>query len=177
MPRTVSLSWTAVTNATTYHLQLSKSSSFASNVLDTSGISASNVTITLELNTTYYWVVSSVNSGGEGVFSEVRSFSIVRTTAVERQDGGLASQFSLSQNYPNPFNPTTTIEFTLPSSAHVRITMYDVLGNLVHELVNGEYPPGRFTATWDASSFPSGAYFYRLQTSTFVETKRLLLVK
>jgi hypothetical protein len=177
LPRTVSFSWAAPPNAVSYHLQVSKISSFTPNVLDTTNITSLGASVTLDLNTTYYWRVSAINPSGEGAFSSARSFTIVRTTAVERLDGGLATDFALSQNYPNPFNPTTTIRFSIPSSSNVRITIYNALGNLVHLLVNGHYAPGQYTATWDASSLPSGVYFYRLQTDTFVDTKRLVLLK
>ena len=63
------------------------------------------------------------------------------------------------------------------SSSNVRITIYNALGNLVHLLVNSRYAPGQYDATWDASALRSGVYFYRLQTDTFVDTKKLVLLK
>jgi hypothetical protein len=177
LPRTVSFSWAEPPNALSYHLQVSASSSFSSIVLDTTRITALGLTTSLNLNTTYYWRVSALNSGGEGAFSATRSFTVVGITDVERINNGLVSDYSLSQNYPNPFNPTTTIQFSLPSSSNVRIIIYNALGNLVHLLVNGHYAPGRYTVTWDASSLPSGMYFYRIQTESFVDTKRLVLLK
>ena len=177
LAQAVTFNWSAVANAVSYHLQESTSSSFSPIVLDTTRITALALTVSLNLNTTYYWRVSALNTGGEGAFSATRSFTIVRTTNVERLDSGLATDFAMSQNYPNPFNPTTTIRFSLPSSSNVRITIYNAVGNLVRLLVNGHYAPGQYSVTWDASSLPSGVYFYRIQTESFVDTKRLVLLK
>lgn len=86
-------------------------------------------------------------------------------------------EYSLDQNYPNPFNPQTTISFGIPVSSHVKLGVFNVLGEEVARLVDEEKQSGFYDATWDASSYPSGVYFYRLQAGTFVETKKLILMK
>ena len=83
----------------------------------------------------------------------------------------------LAQNFPNPFNPSTKISFTLQVSGFTTLKVFNVLGREVATLVNEKLEPGRYNATWDATGFPSGVYFYRLQTGKFIETKRLVLVK
>ena len=83
----------------------------------------------------------------------------------------------LSQNYPNPFNPTTTIEFRVSSSEFVTLQVFDVLGREVAMLVNEARPEGVYTVRWDASSQPSGVYYYRLQTGAFVESKKMILMR
>jgi len=176
-PRTVSLSWNAAATATSYRIQIATSASFATNVLDTANITGLGIAVTLNVNTTYYWRVSAVNASGEGAFSATRSFTVVRTTAVEGTGNSIPSEFSLGQNYPNPFNPATKIEFSLPVSSHVRITIYNALGNLVEILADQYYAPGRYVTTFEAAGFPSGVYFSRLQTPGFAATKRLMLVK
>jgi hypothetical protein len=85
--------------------------------------------------------------------------------------------FSLSQNYPNPFNPTTSIEFAIPKSAFVKLTVYDMLGREVEILANKELKTGIYKADWDAGNYPSGVYFYKLVTDNFTETKKMMLVK
>ncbi|MBI3195645.1 MAG: T9SS type A sorting domain-containing protein [Ignavibacteriae bacterium] len=93
------------------------------------------------------------------------------------------SEFSLEQNYPNPFNPLTVIRYTLPvgrqglSSYNVMLKIYNSLGEEVATLVNGIKEAGEYTARWDASEHPSGVYIYRLNTGTFSETKRMLLLR
>jgi hypothetical protein len=87
------------------------------------------------------------------------------------------SEFQLYQNYPNPFNPSTRIQFSLPRSAFVTLAVYDLLGQEVATLVNREVGPGIYEVTWNASRRASGVYFYRLQTSSFTETKKLILLR
>lgn len=89
----------------------------------------------------------------------------------------VAKDYSLSQNYPNPFNPATNIEFSVPHSSFVRLTVYDMLGRAVETLVDKEMKPGVYRADWDASAYSSGVYFYRLESEGFTETKKMMLIK
>jgi len=86
-------------------------------------------------------------------------------------------QFELKQNYPNPFNPTTTISWQSPVGSHQTLKVYDVLGNEVATLVNEYREAGRYEVTFDASNLASGMYLYRLQSGSFVETKKMILIK
>lgn len=86
-------------------------------------------------------------------------------------------KYSISQNYPNPFNPTTKISFSLPKEGFVSLKVYDVVGRMVKELVSETKAPGSYSVTFDASNFSSGIYFYRIETSNFIDTKRMVLVK
>jgi hypothetical protein len=96
-----------------------------------------------------------------------------------------ARAFSLGQNYPNPFNPTTVISYQLAVSSRVTLTVYDLLGREMATLVKEEKEPGSYSATFDGSKLASGIYLYRLkarqteggQAGSFVETKKLLLLK
>jgi hypothetical protein len=90
---------------------------------------------------------------------------------------GVPRVYSLEQNYPNPFNPSTVISYRLPASSHVTLKVYDISGRDVAVLVDAERAAGRYTVTWNASDIPSGAYFYRLTSGGFVETKKMLLVR
>ena len=86
-------------------------------------------------------------------------------------------EFVLDQNYPNPFNPSTVIGFHVPTKSHVILKVYDAVGREVKVLVDEEKSAGAYTLTWDASNIPSGAYFYRLTTENFTETRKMLLVR
>jgi hypothetical protein len=97
--------------------------------------------------------------------------------AVERGDEETPLRFELFQNYPNPFNPSTTIRFTLSHSGFARLTVYDILGREIATLLAAELPAGVHTVRWDASNHPSGIYFYRLESGSFVETQRLILLR
>jgi hypothetical protein len=100
-------------------------------------------------------------------------------------DEAVVSDFKLEQNYPNPFNPSTKIKFTVPSviasgakqSQLVSLKVYDVLGNEVATLVNEDKPAGSYEVKFNASGLSSGIYFYNLQAGSFVETKKMLLLK
>ncbi|MBX2990979.1 MAG: T9SS type A sorting domain-containing protein [Bacteroidetes bacterium] len=92
-------------------------------------------------------------------------------------ENGVPSEFFLAQNYPNPFNPTTTITYQLPVVADVTLTVYDMLGREVATLVNGRRNAGNHSVQFDATGQASGVYFYKLQAGSFVQTKRMLLVR
>ena len=90
--------------------------------------------------------------------------------------------FELYDNYPNPFNPTTKIQFSIADRQLTIVKVYDVLGREVVTLVNEVKEPGTYTVEFsakggDGSNLASGVYFYRLQAGSFVETKKLLLLK
>jgi hypothetical protein len=90
--------------------------------------------------------------------------------------------FDLGQNYPNPFNPSTMIEFTLPVAAHAKVAVFNVLGQRVKTLIDGDLPVGRHTVVWDGtdergSSVASGVYLYRLWAGDFSESKKMILQK
>ena len=90
-------------------------------------------------------------------------------------------KFLLEQNYPNPFNPETRIDYTLPVKQNVSLRVYNMLGELVQELVNEVKEAGSYSVTFDGSSagggLPSGIYVYRIQTEGFSENKKMTLLK
>jgi hypothetical protein len=85
--------------------------------------------------------------------------------------------FALGQNYPNPFNPSTKINYSLPEAGYVKLSVYNLVGEEVAVLIDGETEAGFYEVTFDASSMPSGAYFYKLQSQNTVEVKKMLLTK
>lgn len=97
--------------------------------------------------------------------------------AVNSQTGFIPSEFIMEQNYPNPFNPVTNINFSVPVSAFVKISVFDALGREVSVLVNQEILPGRYKTEFDGSLFSSGVYFYRISTGEMSQTKKMVLIK
>jgi hypothetical protein len=92
-------------------------------------------------------------------------------------NSALSYDYELGQNYPNPFNPTTQIDFSIKSAGMVTLKVYDMLGTEVASLVNETKEPGNYSTTFNADNLPSGIYMYRLSTSNFVDTKKLILLK
>jgi outer membrane protein assembly factor BamB len=93
------------------------------------------------------------------------------------QNDEIITKFSLEQNYPNPFNPSTTIQYQIPESGFTTLKIYDVLGREILTLINEEQSAGKHKVDFDASGFNSGIYFYRLQAGSFIETKKMVLMK
>jgi hypothetical protein len=89
----------------------------------------------------------------------------------------IPDNYSLSQNYPNPFNPTTHFGFQIAEFGLVKFTIYDVLGKEVAIFVNQQLQPGKYEAAWDASAYPSGVYYFKLEAGSFTETKKMVLIK
>ena len=92
-------------------------------------------------------------------------------------DLGTPGKFELSQNHPNPFNPTTTIKFSLPQSGNVKLTVYNLLGEQVAELVNEFREAGVHTINFNASDFNSGVFIYKLEANSFVLARKMTLIK
>jgi photosystem II stability/assembly factor-like uncharacterized protein len=89
----------------------------------------------------------------------------------------VSTDFKLFQNYPNPFNPTTTIEFSMTQSGLVNLVVYNILGERVNVLINEERTAGKHSIQFNANHLASGIYFYRLQAGSFIETKKMILLK
>ena len=97
-------------------------------------------------------------------------------TGVEKEEQ-IPSEFVLKQNYPNPFNPSTTISYQLPTSGHVTLKVYDMLGKEVATLVNEEKPTGIYETKFNATGLSSGTYIYRLSCGSFIQNKKMILMK
>lgn len=89
----------------------------------------------------------------------------------------LLSDFTLSPNYPNPFNPETKIDFALPEAGLTRLIIYDLRGRIVERLMDGQLSAGYHSLTWNATNVASGIYLYRLTSGSFVDTKKMVLLK
>jgi hypothetical protein len=89
----------------------------------------------------------------------------------------LPKNYELSQNFPNPFNPNTVISYSLPSASDVKLIVYNSLGHTVKVLENEFKNAGNYSVNFNAAELPSGVYFYRIQAGTFIETKKMMLLK
>lgn len=125
---------------------------------------------TLDNSKAENWTTSLSKKGTPGVQNQIIINSIEDSEATPKE-------FVLSQNYPNPFNPSTNISFSVPSSGKVELSIFNVLGQKVHTLVDGNLSAGNHTYTFDASGLTSGVYFYRIVARTNTATQKMLLMK
>ena len=181
----VTWDWSDVSEATKYHIQVDNDSSdFNSLVVDNDSRIASDFTWGgLDDATDYWWRVRSGNDCGWSDWSLVFPFSVGEQTDVrEIASNELPSEFTLSQNYPNPFNPVTNIDFALPCAAHVRVEVFNILGNRVSILVDEHLSAGYKSVEWDGRSSSgrvasSGVYLFRITAGEFSASCKALLMK
>jgi len=96
---------------------------------------------------------------------------------IEKLGNEVPNEFKLFQNYPNPFNPNSKIKFNISKASFSKLSVYDAIGREVGVLVNEQLKPGTYEVDWNAGNYPSGVYFYKLQTEDYTETKKMSLVK
>jgi len=134
--------------------------------------------ISLEGSYRYYIAARYLNI--EGCPSDTLAFSFPWVDASDQPTPGLVTR--LNHNYPNPFNPSTTISFDLAQAGEVKLRIFNVKGQLVKTLANGNFTPGNHKAVWDGKdtnnrNVASGVYFYRLETKGFTQTRKMLMIK
>ena len=132
-------------------------------------------------DTAYIWIgIADTSVGGPtqaAGYAYVDDLSLGPPTSVQEISSTIPDNFDLKQNYPNPFNPATTIQYSIPERSNVTLKVYDVLGNEVATLVNEEISAGIHKVDFNASKLSSGVYLYKLQADSFVETRKMLLMK
>jgi hypothetical protein len=164
---------------------MSKYTSFDSNLV--SGSNGSIFAVNTGKNTftnvgdsvILYFAVGYGTTEGEmftAMDSASAKFSALITSVHQDRDVTPRS-YSLDQNFPNPFNPSTRITFSIADARHVRLSVYDALGREVSTVVDRTLDAGRYSASFDATSLSAGVYYYTLRAGTFVETKKMVLVK
>jgi len=120
--------------------------------------------------------LGSAASDGKVVGSTMWKFGHV-VTSVSNNASGIPDKFALNQNYPNPFNPSTSFTYEISKAGVVSVKIYDLLGREVATLVNEFKQAGSYSATWNAANFGSGVYFCKMQSGSFGETRKMMLMK
>ena len=105
------------------------------------------------------------------------SIKVEDVVSISRVGTGIPDDYSLGNNYPNPFNPTTTIRYGLPQKSKVKISVYNVNGNLIETILHTEKEAGYHRTVWEANGLSTGVYFYRIQADNFTEVKRCIFMK
>lgn len=172
------LRWVPLADADEYEIVISKEDNFNQPVVEETLLNSRDFDFqNLDENTVYYWKVRARNEHGTGSWSETRTFNTGLSTSINDENTELPAEPGLSQNYPNPFNPSTQISYKLPRSTYVQLKVYNLLGEEVASLENSQKRAGTHSVTFDASGLSSGIYYYRLQTSDFLEVKSMTLIK
>jgi photosystem II stability/assembly factor-like uncharacterized protein len=128
---------------------------------------------TVAIHLDYHTATNKLRVGthGRGVWETTIPTGVINYT------NGFPSQYYLLQNYPNPFNPLTTIKYALKENSTVRLSVYDILGREIKQLVNETQKAGTYTIQFNAEGLSSGIYLYKIQTENYSETKRMILTK
>jgi len=139
-----------------------------------------------EISSKRHWMATAEYLGGlyvvGGIDSIANAVDIVEEivpqgTAGVNKEAEIPGDYYLKQNYPNPFNPSTKISYSIPDISFVTLKVYDILGNEIATLVNGEKPAGNYEVEFKAENNTSGIYFYSLTSGAFTETKKMILLR
>jgi hypothetical protein len=142
-------------------------------VTKTSGTSFAN-SLTYDGGSWNYYAVSGEDATWQYL---IRAYVSLIATGVKQEVELTPASFSLSQNYPNPFNPSTVINFSVPKSGRVRISVYNQLGQQVALIADGDYSSGNHSINFNGASLASGIYYYRIISGSFTQTKKMVLLK
>jgi len=138
---------------------------------------------------TYDATLSQINNAVDAIneaFDECRIVTYCGppyfSTTLNKEAAAMPTEFSLSQSYPNPFNPTCVIAYALPTDCQVKLVVYNLLGQRVKVLVDEHQDAGYKSVTWNGrddhgKELASGIYFYRIEAGSFVQSKKMLLMK
>lgn len=171
--------WTKAAGAEGYRFQLAKSLLFTefSMVVDTTGLPDTTfVSPELEKNKIYFWRVSADNQIGWSGWSMAYRFKTATTSEVV-VDGSVPESFKLYQNYPNPFNPSTNIRFSIPAEGLVNLSVYDILGRKIADLLSENLQAGTYSVDFNANNLSGGIYLYIINFNGKRKVGKMMLIK
>jgi hypothetical protein len=169
----IELNWSTASEVSNSHFDILRDGHVVGRVNSTGNASGSNYSWTdnlLQNGVNYTYTLVSVDLSGTR--DEVGT-----VTATPNFAAGTLTDYALHQNYPNPFNPETSISFDLPEAGFASLKIYNAIGQVVATLVESEQSEGRHIVNFNASSLPTGLYFYRLESGSFVAQKKMLFIK
>jgi photosystem II stability/assembly factor-like uncharacterized protein len=171
----VSLSWITATELNNYGFQVERRNAESGEWLDIGFVNGSGTSTEIRYYSftdnsvpagKYFYRLKQMDFDGSFEYSKEIEVTIL-----------LVSGFALNQNYPNPFNPSTRISFTIPASGYTTLKVYDLLGNEVAAIIDGELSQGSYEVNFNSSGFSSGVYFYTLTSGEFSKTMKMILTK
>ncbi|MCI0450749.1 MAG: T9SS type A sorting domain-containing protein [Chlorobi bacterium] len=167
-----------------YRLQIATDNTFTNIIHDKPGLTTQSYILPqgiLQPGTSYHWRVNATLILGIGVittsWSTPFSFTTENVTGITQISSGVPAEYKLHSNFPNPFNPSTKIRFDLKSAGDAELIIFNVLGERVAEEQFGKLSAGYYQYEWNAADMPSGVYFYRLESGSFTDTRKMILVK
>ena len=176
----VTLTWDPTTDEEFQYYLLERSTDveFAENVVANYVMTNYYEDSSLEYDTEYFYRISFFN----GSWSEVSDPVSISLEFMSVESSQLPKVFALHQNYPNPFNPVTNLSYDLPEDAMVNITIYNMMGKVVNNLINSQQTAGSKTLRWNATNengepVSAGIYIYIIQAGTFSQTRKMVLLK
>ena len=177
---TVLLEWNTIEGILYYKVERSTDSLFTENVESNYSQTNSYTDNDLEYNIEYFFRVSAYVNGFWSNWSNVVSITL-ESVGVE-DENQIPTVFKIHQNHPNPFNPTTTLRYNLPDDGMVNITIYDMMGRVVRNLVNDHQSAGYKTIHWNGTNgfgepVAAGVYLYQIHAGNFQQTKKMILLK
>lgn len=178
IPLTPTLKWTTGTGVIDYTVQVSPFANF-SLIVDSITTSMNQHAVPsgkLNTATTYFWRVRANTSLGLNPWSSMWNFATI-ISSVLNYSSSIPEQYVLTQNYPNPFNAQTTIKFSIVQNGRVSLSVYDIQGKEVENIINRELNPGEYSLSYDANILPSGIYFYKLTAGNNIFVKKMILTK
>jgi hypothetical protein len=129
-------------------------------------------------NHTFGWQINYVSATAVDTFGRITVANLINVvTGVKEIDNNIPNNYNMSQNYPNPFNPSTSIQFSIPEAGMVRMVVYNAIGQEVAVLLDGEKAAGNYEVSFDAAKLPSGIYLYTIQSGSFTQTRKMMLLK
>lgn len=125
----------------------------------------------------YLYKVCSFNEYGISDYSNNLSARTEKSTLIVHNHQTIPGKYFLNHNYPNPFNPVTNIKFGITDRAFVKLKVFNSMGREIETLIGQNLPAGTYEVTWDAKNHTSGVYFYTIETNSFTEIKKMILIK
>lgn len=137
---------------------------------------SASLTDSLFNENSYTYTVQAKDSSGN-ISEKSESVQVMGELVSIEHHSALPTGYSLKQNYPNPFNPVTQIQFEVPTASQVKVEIYSRIGQKIVTLANQQYPAGTHTIQFDASGLPSGMYIYRFNSGSFLQIRKMSLIK
>jgi hypothetical protein len=177
--RTTTLTWIGSPGASSYRMQIARDSLFTQQLQDDSTITGTSApSVPLPPLTTCYWRVRAKGSAGSSAYCTAQRFRTGFFVGVnEPEEAAIPGSFRLYQNYPNPFNPSTTFQYDVPLQSQVTLSIFDVLGRQVAEIVDQVENAGHHEVQWNAVRLAGGVYYCRFSAGTYTTVSKLILLK